>query len=573
MLKHSANETEARRRFLRQGFAGAGALGLGSGAMAYGESAAPATSAATTNERQRLIQEAHFGPKQPATGREGMAITSHPLATRAAVETMRSGGNACDAALCASITQTVVEPHMTGITGILSLLYYDAATGQTHYLNGNMNAPLAALPGFSVADIATGRGVGVPGFWGAFQAAHERFGTRPRRELMQPAIGFARDGFETHPFLWGEIFVQAHRIGLTEAGREIFLPTGAIPRPGEMLYQRRAADTLERLAEEGNDYFYRGDFATAYSDVVGKAGGVVTREDFEAYAVRWMEPARSTYRGHDVVGSPPPDNGGTHIIEMLNMIELLDLQKLGPPNESGETLFQLSRIHNAVYIEGAKQNDPETHPMPLETIVSKEYAKMRFDLLQMGTPISPDAPPPPGSNHVTVVDGAGNVASIIHSCMSFPWSNGLFAGGVTVCASGAHFLRVMPKPGHRATTYVAPNIIFKSGKPVLTSGSPSVGLLANIVQNTTNLLDFGIPIEESVLRSRFGGGSFTVPGASMVEVDVPEAVRADAEKRGLRFEVVNPWNWHHGAFEGIHIDGDTLRACGDPRRCSKAEAV
>ena len=93
------------------------------------------------------------------------------------------------------------------------------------------------------------------------------------------------------------------------------------------------------------------------------------------------------------------------------------------------------------------------------------------------------------------------------------------------------------------------------------------------VNDIACLIDFGIPIEKSVLRPRFGGGSFTSPGATMVEVDVPDAVRADAERRGLRFEVVNQWNWHHGAFEGIHIDGAMLRGCGDPRRCSKAEAV
>jgi gamma-glutamyltranspeptidase/glutathione hydrolase len=343
-----------------------------------------------------------------------------------------------------------------------------------------------------------------------------------------------------------------------------------------MLYQKRAADTLERLAEEGNDYFYHGELAEKMCKIVQEAGGVMTRKDLEHYQVRWQEPARGSYRGFEIAASPPPDNGGTHIIEMLNMVELLDLEKLGPPTEAPEILLQMVRIANEVYEAGARQNDPETHPLPLETILSKEYAKIRFELLQMGNPNQPATPPPPvGSNHITVADEVGNVATILHSCMSMPWSNGLFVDGISICAAGAHFFRVMPKLGHRISAYVAPNIVLKNGKPILASGSPSVGLLQNVLQNTVNILDFGIPIDESVLRPRFGGRSLTTPGATMIEVDIDEKVRKAVAAKGIDFDVVNPWNWHHGAFEGIYVDPDTgmQRACGDPRRCSKAEGV
>ena len=583
---HNSGPT-GRRAFLRSTALGAAAAGLGAGELSGAwaprrprAGAANASNGTTTNddERRALIAEAHFGPKTPATSQAGMAICSHPLATREAVKILRAGGNACDAALAASVTQTVVEPHMTGITGVLSMLHYDAATGETTYVNGGANAPLAPLTGFSAADIATGRGPGVPGFWAGAEAALARHGSMPRRRIMEGAITFARDGFETHPFLWGELFIMCHKIGMTEAGRRIFMPDGYIPRPGDLLVQSEAADTLERLAEEGNDYYYHGAFAEEYSDVVQAAGGVITPEDFAHYEARWQEPAWSSYRGYRIAGSPPPDHGGSLVIEMLNMIEFMDLQAQGPPNESAESLYQMSRIHNLVFEEGGRQNDPDSHPLPLDVILSKDYAEMRFKLLQMGRANSPSQPPPPpppaGSNHVTVVDGAGNTATILHSCMSLPWSNGLFAGGVTVCASGAHFLRVMPQPGQRATAYVAPNIVFnRRGTPMLASGSPSVGLLANIVQNTTNILDFGIPIAESVLRPRFGGRSLDVPGTTMVEADVDEDIIATVRDRGHPIDVVNPWNWHHGAFEGIHIDPDTgvRSACGDPRRCSKAE--
>lgn len=563
----------SRREFLKQASVGAAAAGVVlASTAAAGEVRARKTS---RSERRKLVEEAHFGRKKVARSTKGMAICSHPLATREAVNILRAGGNACDAALCASVTQTVVEPHMTGITGILSMLYYDAASKKTTYVNGNMNAPLAPLPGFNAADLAGGRGVGVPGWWAGFEAALERHGSKSKKAIMAAAIRYARDGFEIHPFLWGEMFEQCAKIGLSEMGREIFMRDKALLKPGEMLYQKKAADTLERLAEEGNDFFYQGDFAKEYCDVIQEAGGVMTPEDFARYEARWVEPAWGTYRGYDIAGSPPPDNGGTHIIEALNMIELMDMKKQGPPTDSPETLYQMVRICNLVLTEGGNQNDPESHPIPLDTIVSKEYARIRFELLKMGDARANTAEtvPPPGSNHVTVADAMGNIATIIHSCMSLPWSNGLFAGGVTIVASGAHFMRVMPKPGYRATTMVAPTITYKNKKPILASGSPSVGLIPNILQNTTNIIDFGIPIEESVNRPRFGM-PYLGPG-NMIEADLDPKVRKEVEERGVTFEVVNPWNWHHGAFEGIYIDPNSreMIARGDARRCSKAEGV
>ncbi len=517
-----------------------------------------------------------MGRKEKASGPRGMAITSHPVATRVAADVLRSGGNACDAALAAAVTQTVVEPHMTTITGVLSMLYFDASTRVTTYVNGGMNAPLAGLPGFSAADLRTGRGAGVPGYWAGFEAALARHGSKPKKELLQPAIQLARNGYAVHPFLYGEPFIQLDTVGRYTEGRRIYMPSGTLITPGEVLRQPEAADTLSRLAEEGNRYFYQGEFARRFSEVVKAAGGVITPEDFARYEARWDTPARSTYRGYDIAASPPPDNGGTHIIEALNLIEHLDLKRMGPPTESPDTLEWLIRITNEVMTAGARQTDPKSHPVPTEVITSKRYAKIRYDLLRMSQPLEPaTTPPPAGSNHVTVMDGRGNVATILHSSMATPWASGLFVNGVSIAASGGHFLRVMPKPGDRATAYVAPTIFYRNGRPILACGSPSVGLVANILQNTINLLDFGVPIDQSVHRPRFGGFSSTIPGTNYIEADLDEKVRKAVEARGTRLHVVSPWHWINGAFEGIWVDhqSSTFVACGDPRRTSHAEAA
>lgn len=566
--------TTDRREFLKSAAAGVSLAGFGGATYAPGLFAS-AGSAVSDKQRKQLLHLAHFGEKKPASGKNGMVICSHPLATQAGIDVLRGGGNAADAALATSICQTVVEPHMTGITGVLSMLYFDAATGETSYVNGSAARSLAPIDGFSAADIAGGRGVAVPGFWAGFQAAHERHGRVPRKTVMGAAIDYARDGFETHPFLWGEIFTQAHMIGLTQAGRDIFMPTKALPRPGDLLVQRQAADTLEALLAEGNDYFYRGAFAKEFIDTVQAAGGVLTLEDMERYEARWQAPSEGTYRDYRVVASPPPDHGGSHMIEILNMVELLDLQKLGPPTESPESLFHMTRIAQQVYADGSRQHDPATHYLPMDIILSKEYARMRFELMQMDQTLADvEAQPAPGSNHVTAVDAEGNVATILHSCMSLPWSNGLFAGGVTIVAAGAHFHRVMPGPGDRISAYICPNIIFDGKRPILASGSPSVSLLQNILQNTTNILDFGIPIAESVNRPRFGAGSYINQGKIQIEADINPEVRDAAGKRGIQWEVVNPWNWLHGSFEGIYMAADgTASACGDPRRNAMALAV
>jgi len=558
-----------RRQFIQHALAGSAVAGLAAAGSSPAMAAAYAEPA--VKRRRELIEAAHFGRKQLATSRKGMAICTHPLASQEAINVLKEGGNACDAALTASVTQAIVEPHMTSITGVLSMLYFDASTGKTTYVNGSCDAPKAELPGFNAGDLLRGRGVAVPGFWGGFEAAHKRHGKIDRKRTLAPAIHYARNGFETHPFLWGEIFTQAHMLGLTEQGREIFLPQKVIPRPGEMLYQKRAADTLEGLAAEGNDYFYRGAFAREFVDVVQAAGGVLTLDDMAAYEARWQEPSWGTYRGYKIAGSPPPDHGGSHMIEILNLVEQLDLKKLGPPTESAETLYQMMRMVTRVYQDGFQQHDPKSHYLPMDVLLSKEYAEMRFKLLQMDTQLPTNVPAvPPGSNHVTVVDGAGNVATILHSIMSFPWTNGLFAGGVSVVAAAAHFLRVMPRPRDRISAYVCPNILFKDDKPVLASGSPSVGLLANIAQNIVNIIDFGLPIDESVHRPRFGGVSGTAPGSIMIEVDIDERVRKAVAARGVKMDVVNAWNWLHGSFEGIHIDNGTFKACGDPRRTAIA---
>lgn len=537
-----------------------------------------------------LIGAANFGRKSPASGQNGLAISTHPLVSQVAVNVLKEGGNAVDAICAASVAQTVLEPHMTTLTGVFSLQYYEAKTGKVTYLNCSNNAPLnfpltvQMLSTEMNAIFADGRGVTVPGFWAGIEAAMNKYGTISMKRCLAPAIDYARNGFSNHGFLWGEIFISLEKISKSKQGMEIFMPGNAILKPGEVLYQKRAADLLERLAEEGSNYFYHGGFAESFSNEVQAAGGWITPDDFAAYEPMWQEPIQTTYRGYDLVAAPDPDHGGVIIGEIMKMTELLDLQKLGPSWDSDETAFRLMQIIGRVTADNFIQAYTGGKP-DMATRVSGAYAEERFSKLGDSAPVNfieelmklggGDAAPYPGSNHLTVTDAEGNVATVLHSCMALPWSNGLFVDGISICAAGSHFGAGIPAPGGRINAAIAPHMFLKNGKCVIAGGSPSVSLKENITQNAINLLDFGMSIGDAVHKPRFGGSSMSKPGSIIMEPDMPVGVIKRLEDSGGKIDLVNPWNWSNGSYDSIYIDPDsgTAHACADPRRTGMAIAV
>ncbi|KDN18564.1 gamma-glutamyltransferase [Amycolatopsis rifamycinica] len=522
-----------------------------------------------------LARQARYGRKAPVEADGGMVVTSHPIAVRAGTEVLREGGTAADAALAAAATQVVVEPHMTALTGGLAMLYWDARTGSASYLNGNVAAPLAPLPGFTGADLTTGRGVPVPGWWPAFRAAHERFGALPRERLLRSAIQVAREGFPVNPYLFGEMYAHRAELGGHEQSRAMYLPGGSLVPPGGTLRQDRLARTLERLRDEDLGY-YLGDFARAFTAECRRGGGVVTPEDFAAYEAKWCAPVRGTYRDTEVIASAPPDDGGCQLVEALNLLEHTDLRAWGPAWESAETLDLLTAVHNEVYYA-----PPRTASADLEMLLSKEYAARRMRRLGWVPPAS--AVPSPGTIHVTVVDADRNIASVTHSHMASPWVNGLFAEGGQLSGGGSFFQRGMPGPGERATVYLAPNLVLRNGTPVLASGSPSVSLVACVLQNLVNIVDFGLPIEDSVAAPRFGvrphePAAGWLPGVTLESgfaEPVEREFRARCAARGRWLKDLGPWHSLTGNFEAVTLHPETglLRSCADPRRNGAAEGL
>ncbi|MEQ8263855.1 gamma-glutamyltransferase [Pseudohaliea sp.] len=571
----------------RRAFLGAAAMAAASPWLA--RAAEKAWQPAPNRIREALLEQARFqGYKQGVSGNKGVAVSTHPLATKAAIDAIKAGGNAVDAICAAALMQTVVEPHMTTITGVFSMLYYEAATGKSYYINGTNARPLNC-PDLDLSKMAQEMGtadyVCVPGYWAGWQGAHDRFGKLSRKRVMAPSIHYAREGFEIHPFLFGEVFVEIGKIASHAEGREVFMPNKTIVQPGDRLYQKRYADLLEQLSEEGSGYFYHGGFAEKFSKVIQAAGGSITPEDFAQYEAFWDEPAKGAYRDYQLLASPPPDFGATDVAAVLQILQHADIGKMGAASESPETCHLMFKALDEVWADTLQANhsgepqhwqqrlDPDLAARRYEKL-SKGPARSPSDVLKVAANISQQniEGVTTGSNHLSVVDGEGNVATVLHSCMALPWANGLFIDGTSICGSGVHYSSGMPERGAHFHSRIVPLMVLKDGKPVIACGSPSVSLYENLVQNVTNIIDCGMSIEESVNRPRFGG-SWGMP-ARLIEQDMgAPVISALMEKDDVALDIVNPRQWLHGSFEGIHIQDGMTHACGDPRRTAVAMAV
>lgn len=520
-----------------------------------------------------------LGSKPTVTGDAGLVVTSHPQAARAGADALTAGGNAVDAVLAAAATQLIVEPHMTSPTGGLSLLSR-TTDGVCRYLNGNVHAPLAPLPGFGGDDLTSGRGVPVPGWWPAFREASATAGRLGIERTLAPAIAAAHEGFPVNPFLFALMYSAQANLGAHEQMRPVFFPRGHLLMPGELLVQHQAGDTLMRLATEG-DAYYLGDFARAFVAENRRGGGVITVDDFERAQPRWDEPVVGRYRGRDLVASAPPDDGGQMLAEALAMLDGVDLAAMGRPTESFDTLKLLIEVHDEVYYATPRRGEPFESAAHLAALRSPAHGVARLAALRAGRGGVPAAAlPTPGTIHVSAVDAEGNVASLTHSHMASAWVNGLFAEGFQLAGGGSFFQRGMPRPGDKAAVYLAPHVLLRDGRPEIVGGSPSVSLVACVLQNIVNLVDFGMPIAESVAAPRFGARPHDPafgwrPGVMLengFRRDITAAFERWTEARGLWSRVVGPWYTLMGNYEGIVLDdAGRASASADPRRVGSAE--
>ncbi len=533
-------------------------------------------------------------PLFPATNRpdvrgtRGAVSSDHPLATQEGLRVLEAGGNAVDAALAMAGVLAVVRPHMNGVGGDAFILVYEASSRRVWALNGSGRAGALATPAFfrdkGLEEVpSTGAmSVSVPGAVAAWVDVHQRFGTMPFAKLLAPAIHFARDGFPVSSRLADDFREQGG--SLNEAGRALYLPGGEPPPVGSLLENPALAATLERIARDGKDGFYRGPVAERLGAFLEKEGGYLRAPDFAAHTSTWVEPLRATYLGHEMLVFPPNTQG-------LTQLQLFEMAKAFPLKEMGHntsrylhTLIELKKI--AFADRDRWIGDPEKADIPIAQLLDSAYLAARAGLVDpehAAASVEPGVGGDPGMDpstlddsgdtvYLTAVDADGNAVSWIQSNFA-GFGSGLFEPetGVLLQNRGSLFtLRDghpdQVAPGKRPFHTLTPMMALRDGRLAFTLGTPGGdSQTQSLLQIVDNLLLFGMTPQEAIEAPRFRSNS----GLNVsIEDRVPASVRGELGAVGHELHVVHGWTATFGGAQMIRIEPDfgTLTVASDPRR-------
>ncbi len=504
-----------------------------------------------------------------------MAATSHPMATLAAVETLKAGGNAVDAAVCAAAVLGVVEPHMTGIGGDCFVLYAPA-DGDILAYNGSGRSPGAAAfdwyadHGFAAMPVGGAHAVTVPGALEAWERLTADHGRKEFGALLLPAIRLAADGAPVHPRVAYDWAQHVDLLNATAETRRIYLRGGRAYRAGDIHRQPALSATLEHIARNGARAFYTGRLAEAMVATLKAHGGLHTTADFAAHRGDYTAPISTDYRGYEIHECPPNGQGLTALL-MLNIMEGFDL--------AGREAMDPVRLHIeaeagrlAYHDRDRFLGDPEATRLPIRDLLSKSYAAdlRRHISLDRAMDSLPDSPIGGGSDtvYLAVVDDRGNAISFINSLFA------LFGAGIADAETGVLFQNrgssFLVKHGHpnaigpakRAMHTIMPGMAMRNGRAVM-----PFGVMGGHYQPfghahlLSNLLDAGLDIQQAIDAPRI----FHFGGALALESAVPQDTADGLAARG---HVVHPAGAPLGGGQAILIDGDAgvLAGGSDPRK-------
>ncbi len=549
-----------------------------------------------TTSPERLPEQ---GPKQLATGSKAMVSTSHPAVTQAALHVLREGGNAVDAMLTAMPLQHVVEPQMSTIAGGFAMLYWEAASGKVYLLNAELDHPEGSdIPrgypeGEREVPETSGKRIAVPGTVPGMKAAAGQFGTRGWGSYFAPAIQAAEDGFPMYSFLYGEMAVGIDRLTHYASGRERYTPDGFLPPVGTTFRQPKLGATLRRIAQpDGADWFQRGEFAEHFVAAVRETGGTMSLDDLSTYQVRWDEPVRYRFGEDELVSGYPPVNGGLYTGFVLGVLERIGLDSSTPWLNSAEAVATLAAILAAADQHVERYcHDPRAFDVPLDLILSDDYLTMQARLIQQSFPTtdlsasdhsdgqSPPDPHGPGStdsNHIVIVDEAGNWLTMLHTVYGTPFGTGLVVDGVGV-NSGNGFAGVATGPGRRIMTPLTPVLAFRDGQPWLGIGTPGTAN-QTIALLLVNLLHYGMDLAEAIDAPRFrmippeGFRRGWDIGRLAHEDRIPAATLDGLAHMGIETQSLGTYNWHTGSVQAVQRNLQTgeLTGAADPRRAGQA---
>jgi gamma-glutamyltranspeptidase / glutathione hydrolase len=523
----------------------------------------------------------HFAKRSAVIAQNAMASTSHPIATQVALDVMRNGGNAIDAAIAANAVIGFLEPTGNGIGGDLFALVWSAEESQLLGLNASGRSPQGVTinqvrEGIDHADVIPARhphALTVPGAVDGWFVLHDRLGSMPMDEILQPAVEYARNGAPVPQYIAG-LWARSRALAEMPGFAETFLPGGEAPKKGEIFRNPDLGNTLERIASDGRDAFYRGHVARTVQEFCEREGCYLTYDDFAAHTSDWVEPAGADFEGYTLWQIPPPGQGIAGL-QMLQILKGFDLRAMG--HNTADYLHHLIEAKKIAYEDRARfYADADFADVPLEWLLSEEYAEERRALLdpsRAATEVDHGDPRAGYGGTITLstADSDGNMVALIQSNYTGFGSGFVPDGlgfvlhnrGVGFSLEDDHPNRF--EPGKRPFHTIIPAFVTKDGAPYMAYGVMGGDVQPQgHVQILLNHVLFGMDVQEAGDAARFLHSGSTDPwgtwrpmddgGCVALESGVKQEVRDELASRGHRF-CEGRWQ-HFGGYQAVMWDAE-----------------
>tara|TARA_B100000686_G_scaffold219200_1_gene226246 strand:+ start:1374 stop:2966 length:1593 start_codon:yes stop_codon:yes gene_type:complete len=495
------------------------------------------------------MRDIHYPGRSPVYSSSGMASTSHPLATKAAIDILTRGGNAIDAAVTAAAVLAVVEPHSTGVGGDLFCLYHQNNSSDIIALNASGSAPAAVtlekLENLGIKDnipFQSPHAVSVPTGVAGWLKLMEDHGTLPMTDILEPAIKFAQDGYIVADVIADAWKRDTEKLYADEDCKNLFLPNNNFLKAGDIHYQPQLAETLINIAENGRKGFYEGFVAKDMVDKLNSMGGLHTLDDFAMAEANYVEPISANYRNVKVYECPPNGQGVIALMIMkllegfsFNEMEVNSASRIHLQAEATKIAFS----HRSHYLA-----DPEFSDVPVSNLLSGSYIENLRSLIKIDSCIKntykPDLPKHDNTVYISVVDQNKNAVSLINSIFK-SFGSGIVApkSGVLFHNRGASFVLKPDHPnviegGKRPIHTIIPSLVMKNNKPFL-----SFGVMGGDYQPMgqahvlSNIIDYGMDPQASLDAAR----TFYFDGVLDCEKSISEGVRDQLKNIGHNVQV------------------------------------
>ena len=538
----------------------------------------------------------------PVIDDEGMVVSQRMIASKVGAQILAQGGNAVDAAVATGLALAVVLPRAGNLGGGGFMVIYLKEEDKTIAIDYREKAPSAATRDLFLDENGdydrkkaqfSLLSAGVPGSVAGFHHALTRYGTLTWEEVLQPAINLAENGFVIPHDLANTLASKRYRDRLSAdpaASKVFFKKNKEIYSAGEILVQKDLAWTLKQLSQNGPEAFYAGEIAKLIVKEMERNGGLITLEDLKNYDVAERQPLEGSYKGYKIVSMPPSSSGGTHLIQMLNMLEDFPLKEMG--FGSADTIHILAEVMKRAYADRSKYlGDSDFYKVP-SSLVSKQYAKalnkeISLDQVTPSNEVSPGNPYPyesPDTTHFSVMDSYGNAVSNTYT-LNFSYGSGKMIPGTGMLINN-EMDDFSSKPGtpngygllgseanaiegnKRPLSSMTPTIIFKDQKPYMVFGSPGGSrIITTVLQVALNVMEHKMNIAQAVHSPRMHHQ--WLPEVLMLEKGFGSDTEKLLESKGYKLYQSSTM----GSVQAIVKEGNYFYGSADPRRPSAGVAT